>query len=153
MKTPQLYYWVIGILALSFCACKKDKAAPLNIMGKWVSQGSDKGQVYQDIYQFNADSSFSQTRLIADSASNQPVSYQYASNGKFHLNGTALQFYSVSIKYNSYYVPLDQLTSISSVNEANYTLALSTDGTEFHFVYGPCRDMGSCLGQKSYYKK
>lgn len=142
-------------LAAGFSACKKEKSPyPLDITGKWVSQSIQQKKVYQDIYQFNADSSFTQTRLLADSVTGQPLSYQYAGTGKFHLNSDKLQLYAVSIKYSGYYVALNQLTQTQQLTTpVDYKLAMADDPKSFYFVFAPCPVNASCLGQVTYYKK
>ena len=146
---------VILLVVTMFNACKKDKSGPVDITGKWVHQYAYQNtQVYQEIYQFNTDSTYTQSRIIADSVSGQTISYQYIATGKFHLSSDQLQLYSITGKYNGYYVPLNQLVPVATpIGNINYTIAIKSDLTSFHFVYPPCPINASCIGEFPYYKK
>lgn len=146
---------VILLVAAMFNACKKDKSGPVDIIGKWVHQYAYQNtQVYQEIYQFNTDSTYTQSRIIADSVSGQTVSYQYITTGKFHLNNDQLQLYSITGKYNGYYVPLNQLVSVTTpIPNINYTIAIKSDLSSFHFVIKPCGPAENCIAEIPYYKK
>jgi hypothetical protein len=106
--TPKLSMAIALLLAISiFNACKKDKSAPVSLIGKWVYQHPYQNtQAYQDIYQFNADSSYTQTRVITDTVSGQILGYQATFSGKFHANADQVELYNISSKSMTITYPL-----------------------------------------------
>jgi len=166
LKSIYLFFIFILLLVLfGFYACKKGtdttnstevKGTIISvdiIKGKWIAEFQYTNSVTQFIYQFNADGTFSQTRVTVD-ANKQPTGYQYVSNGKFQVNGDKLIFTDVTIKYDDYYVPLNQLAK-TSTQAGPITNTIYVDGsrTLFHFVYPPCPLNADCVGEINYYKK
>jgi len=159
MKTLKLYTLLIVALAAGFSACKKGNVEqqpvdpPMSGMfGKWVGVSSGSAdKSFQDVYVFNADSSFTETRLKVDTVSGQPVSYQYQAKGKFHLNLNKLQLYGITAKYSDYYGPLNQLVDAPlAAVLIDYTLAFNTDDKSFHFVFPACPVNANCLATLTY---
>lgn len=163
MKKLTLYSLLMLSLAAAFNACKKEPnvtqkeidPASAGIIGKWIGVfpgPSDKS--FQDMYIFNADSTFSETRLKVDTVSGQPISYQYLGTGKFHLNADNLVLYNVVAKASNNYGPLNQLTVIEQLTSTTrYTVAFDTETKSFHFVFPPCPINANCLAALTYVKK
>ena len=155
-----LIIFLLLLTAIGFYSCKKDKGAAeevtyiSNIKGKWVGAYPDRsGPVYQEVFQFNADGTFTRTRQIADAVTAAPVSYQFVASGKYSLTNDQLQLYGVSYVYSDTYGPIGQLTKTGTDSDVVIPIWANDTHTAFHFVYPPCPINASCIATLTYYKK
>jgi hypothetical protein len=142
---------VLFFVSLCVYACKKDATVQSGLVGTWIySHAYDKGEVYNQSYQFKSDSTVQITRTITDSASGKLLGYQYLSNGKFRLNADQLKLYKLSsFNYTGgspYYTTIDKLPPYTTDTLQAHTINVSADNKSFFFVTPPCPPNANCTG-------
>ncbi|MGZ3756936.1 MAG: hypothetical protein ACXVAY_16005 [Mucilaginibacter sp.] len=161
MKKSITYRWVILIaiaIVAGFYACKKDKSIPVTIIGNWVNTSRyAKGQVYNQTYIFNADSTVQVSGTLRDSTSGTILGYQYTRNGKFRLNGDQLKLYKLitysNLTQSPVFPQLNQLSLLKTDTVQNYTIKFKANYSTFYFYYPPCGINENCLGEMDFIRQ
>ena len=144
------------ILLAGVYSCKKDSSLNTSLVGTWVRTSAfEKGEKVSQTYIFKTDSTVQITNTILDSASGNVLGYQFLSNGKFRLNNDQLRLYELNSLYNSkglspYYVPVSQLSPLTTDTLQTFTIKFDATYTTCTFIYPPCGPSANCIGQLSY---
>ena len=138
-----------------FYSCKKDKRNA-SLIGTWEAHyGGNGSQVYADIFVFNADSTFTETRTLKDTVSGKILGYNYYCTGKFRTSGEALTLTASSTKTSKDYGPAGNLTEVVfvTVNIMHYTLIFNSNNNMFYIQTPPCPINANCAPPLHFYRQ
>ena len=155
MKIQSLFLILVLILQ-SITACKKDVSSSEALEGKWGRSNEwDNGYIFHEELNFRGDGTVEIIGSVIDLKVNVTKGYLNRQTGTYTLKGDSVIYTNLKVYYtkSSSYKKMEELGYQHTSVRYSQGVAFNSRKNELTLTYGPCNDVGNCIGPQKYFRK